>query len=113
LLFIVILAAEFIVQYFIIYVGGLGSIGATVAKLFVTTTIPFSMMLTSIGFGVGSLLVAVILKATPEHMIEKFTKFELDETGSLEGTDIISKTVIKIQDSLKRGDTEKLLDDSN
>jgi len=78
-------------------------------KIFRTTMLPFDMYMASIAFGVGSLLVGVLLKATKEEWVDKI-KFELDEEGANEGTDIISKVQQKVLGSLKRSETERLLD---
>jgi magnesium-transporting ATPase (P-type) len=100
LLFIIIVGGEFVAQWAMVSFGG---------KLFRTTPLPFSMVLASVLFGAGSLLVSVILKATPENFAEKF-KIELDENGLQEGQDIISKVHKKIKGSLERSETERLLD---
>jgi len=89
-----------------VYSGVLPAVG----KIFGTSPLPFTLMITSLGFGVGSLLVGVILKLTPAEFVDKFSKLELDENGSLEGTDIISRTFNKISEQFKRGETEKLID---
>lgn len=99
-LFLIILAGEFVAQFFMISIGG---------KIFRTTMIPFEMYMTSIAFGVGSLVVAALLKTTKEEWVDKI-KFELDEEGANEGTDIISKVHQKVMGSLKRSETERLLD---
>jgi len=65
LLFLIIVAGEFVVQFFIVYLGGI------VGEIFGTTPLTFTMAMVSIAFGAGSLLVAVILKATPEEWCEK------------------------------------------
>jgi hypothetical protein len=62
-LFIIIIAAEFVAQWAMIEFAGVIPI---VGKIFRTTPLPFSMILTSVLLGAGSLLVSIILKATPE-----------------------------------------------
>jgi len=100
ILFIIIVGGEFVAQWFMVSIGG---------QLFRTTPLPFSMVLASVLFGAGSLLVAVILKTIPEQHVEKIT-FELDETGVREGEDIISRVYRKIKGSLERSETERLLE---
>jgi len=67
------------------------------------------MSLTSLLLGAGSLLVAVILKSTPEKWVD-YISFELDEDGLNKGTDIISQAHEKIVLGFKRSETERLLD---
>lgn len=65
LLFLIILAGEFVAQWAIVSLGGI------VGKIFDTTPMSFTMAMVSVAFGVGSLLVALILKATPEEWADK------------------------------------------
>lgn len=99
-LFLIIVAGQFVAQWFMVELGG---------KIFRTTPLPFSMILASFLFGAGSLLVGALLKATPVEWLEKI-KIELNEEGVEEGTDIISRVHEKISGSLKRSETERLLD---
>jgi len=61
-LFILIVGGEFVAQWGIVTFGG---------TLFRTTPLPFPMVLTSILLGVGSLIVAAIVKATPPALADK------------------------------------------
>lgn len=99
-LFLAIISGQFVAQWFMVELGG---------SIFRTTPLPFSMILTSVLLGAGSLLVAVILKATPQEWLEKI-KIELNEEGVEDGTDIISRVHEKISCSFKRSETERLLD---
>lgn len=47
------------------------SLGGIVGKIFGTTPLTFPMFVTSVAFGAGSLLIAVIMKATPEEWVDK------------------------------------------
>ena len=98
--FLLIVSAEFVATIAIVNLGG---------TIFRTTPLNATMFFTTIAFGAGSLLVGVILKATPESWVEKI-KLELDEEGLNEGTDIISKVQNKVMGSLKKSETERLLD---
>jgi len=101
-----IVAAEFVAQWAMIEFAGVIPI---VGKIFRTTPLPFSMILTSVLLGAGSLLVSIILKATPEQWVDKI-KIELNEDGQKEGSDFLSSVSSKIQGSFKRSETERLLD---
>ena len=80
-LFLAILLGEFLVQYGMVILG---------LKIFYTTSITLVMHITALCFGLGSWIVAAILKATPEEWIDKL-KFQLNEEGSTENMDYISK----------------------
>lgn len=94
------MGGEFVATWGMVTFGGV---------LFRTTPLSFSMILTSVLLGAGSLLVAAIVKATPEHLVQKLT-FELDEHGLREGTDFISVAFSKVKTNLQRSETERLLD---
>jgi len=108
-LFLIIVAAQFGAQWFIVEIGAFGPPGVVAANVFRTTPLSFGMVLSSVLFGVGSLIVGAILKATPKEWVEKI-KIELNEDGVQEGTDLISKVYEKISGSMKRSETERLLD---
>jgi hypothetical protein len=61
-LFLFIVAGEFFLQYLMITIGG---------KIFRTTPLPFTLFITSVAFGVGTLIVGVLLKTTPEAWLDK------------------------------------------
>jgi len=99
-LFLVIIAGQFVAQWFMVELGG---------KIFRTTPLPFSMILASFIFGAGSLLVGAGLKATPTQWLDKIN-IQLNEEGIDEGQDLITRVHEKISGSLKRSETERLLD---
>jgi uncharacterized OsmC-like protein len=67
------------------------------------------MTLAAVCFGAGTLAVAVIAKKTPERLLDKI-KIEIKEDSAEEETDFISRTFAKITGSLKRSETERLLE---
>jgi len=67
------------------------------------------MAMVSIAFGAGSLLVGVILKATPEEWCEKL-KFQMNEEGTPEQDDFVSRLYNKaVGSKTKDGENEKSL----
>jgi magnesium-transporting ATPase (P-type) len=108
-LFLLIICAQFAAQWFIVAIGTFGGPGEIGATVFRTTPLPFTMVLASVLFGCGSLIVASIFKATPPAWLEKI-KVEVDEDGVKVSEDFISKCHSKISGGLKRSETERLLD---
>lgn len=68
------------------------------------------MIIGSLSFGVGSLIVGAILKATPERWLDKIKVRLNEEQGGEDEQDIISIMHGKVVGSLKRSETERLLD---
>jgi len=67
------------------------------------------MAMVSIAFGAGSLLISVILKATPEEWADKI-KFQMNEEGTPDQDDIISRFYNKVfGHKNKQNDNEKSL----
>lgn len=96
-LFIVVL--EFVLTLAITNIGG---------EIFRTTPLPTAMFWTSIVAGLGSLLVGVILKATPERWVEKI-KMTLDEEGIPDEKGVFARFQRWIMGGVKN-ENERLLD---
>ena len=105
-LFLLILGAEFALQWFIVDIGYFFKVGQ---EIFQTTPQPFSMTLAAVLFGAGTLLVGYIAKMTPDRFLEKI-KIEIQEDQVEEEKDIISRAFAKITGSMKRSETERLLE---
>lgn len=105
-LFLLILAAEFGIQYLIVE---LGAASQTFGQIFMTAPQTFQMWLTSILLGASVLGVSAALKATPIQWLEKI-RVPLREEKVEEEEDVLSKTFAKISGSLARSETERLLD---
>lgn len=99
-LFIIIIAAEFAASW--VFTEFLG-------KITRTTYLPFPMVIATLSFGVGALLWAAIIKATPEKWLDKLD-ISLNEDGVLKGNDIISRLQEKLSANFRRSETERLLD---
>ena len=100
LLFIIIMIGEFLIQYaFIIFHG----------KIFYTDSLSMAQHITALCLGLGSWAVAAAVKATPVEWLDKI-KFQLNEDGSTENMDYISKMHARFSGQLQRSQTEKLLD---
>jgi uncharacterized OsmC-like protein len=67
------------------------------------------MTLAAVLLGAGTLLVGYIAKMTPERFLEKI-KIEIQEDQVEEEKDIISRAFAKITGSMKRSETERLLE---
>lgn len=57
--------------------------GGIVGTIFGTTPLPLSMIIASLSFGVGSLIIGAILKATPDTWLDKI-KVRLNEEQGAE-----------------------------
>lgn len=98
--FFAILTVEFVATWFMITLG---------SKIFRAVLLTFPMLITAFAFGVGTLLVAAAVKATPPELAEKMPELINENAG--DGTDFLSVLQRKLQgEQIKRSETERLLD---
>lgn len=98
--FFIILGIEFAITWFMVTLG---------SKIFRAVLLTFPMFITAISFGIGSLVVAAAVKATPAEWTEKLPELINENAG--EGTDFLSVLQRRIQgEQIKRSETERLLD---
>ena len=100
LYFLIILGGQFAMQYVFVEFGG---------YIFRTAPLPLLMHVASLSFGVGSLLVSALLKATPEVWLEKI-KFNFNESKPNEN-DLLTQMTKKKPQKAKKGELERLLDE--
>jgi magnesium-transporting ATPase (P-type) len=98
--FLVVLAGEFVAQFFIVELGGI---------IFRTAPLPWDMQICAISFGVGSLIIGAALKATPPEWVEKIPVI-INEEATEEGNDLLSKVHKRVQGKYQKSETERLLD---
>lgn len=98
--FFIILAIEFAATWFMVTLG---------SKIFRSVLLTFPMLITVFAFGIGSLLVAAAVKATPPEMADKIPELINENAG--DGTDFLSVLQKRLQgEPVKRSETERLLD---
>lgn len=99
-LFLIVLAGEFVAQWFMVAIGG---------KIFRTVSLPWEMNVAALSFGIGTIIIASIVKATPEELVSKIPTL-VNEDAMDDGTDILSKMQNKMGAKVKKSETERLLD---
>lgn len=78
-------------------------------EIFRLTRLPGFLLLTAVGCGIGTILVQLVVKATPEHWVDKFP--ELINENATEGSGLLSQMQRKLQGKpTLRSETQRLLD---
>jgi len=77
--------------------------------IFRTTPLPWTMVITAFSFGIGTLLVAPLVKLTPERWLLHI-KLQLQEDPVDNSDDLISRVHQKVTSQFKKSETERLLD---
>jgi magnesium-transporting ATPase (P-type) len=102
--FLIVLAAEFGFQWFVVQWGGI------IGLIFRTTPLTLVQWITCLSFAVGSLLVNLGSKYVPPEHSAKFN-IPFNESQGAEGDDALSKFTNKLASKNQRSETEKLLND--
>mmetsp|Transcript_22246 Transcript_22246/g.16680 ORF Transcript_22246/g.16680 Transcript_22246/m.16680 type:complete len:234 (+) Transcript_22246:1222-1923(+) len=105
-LFLIIIAAEFALQWLIVQ---LGLFSPVFAGIFMTTPLPFTMWVTCLLIGASTLGVSAGLKYMPPQYLERFN-IPLSEEKMEDDDDFLTKVYNKVSRTLERSETERLLE---